>query len=568
MMFRAGTQVTFAVSKRLWEGVVGCAPVCRLVFVCALICRFTSAQITTAQYDNQRTGANLHESILTPKNVNPASFGKLFRLSVDGDVYAQPLLLPKLQMPGKGGHDVLFVATEHDSVYAFDAAGNPPTPLWKVSLLSAARRVSPVAAESVDCPFISPEVGITSTPVIDTQTGTLYVLARTAEIDSSGTRRFWQRLHALDVLDGHEKFGGPVVIRGSVSIPHGALFGLREGTVEFGALRENPRAALTLANGKVYLTWASSCDVGPYHGWIMAYDAHSLKQAGILNTSPANGYSGIWQSDTGPAVDDAGNLFVSTGNGTFDVNTGGHDYGDSLLKISTNPSGLRVADYFTPSEQVELNSTDGDLGSGGPLLIPEQPGSHTHLVVVGGKGGVIYVVNRDRMGKFVPGHDPHAVQTIKVGGGIMGAPAYWNGHVFYFASADVLKDFAVQGGRLSNQPVAMGQSEIVDPGATPSISANGTRDAIVWVLETKGWNSNDRPAVLDAYDAANVANQIYSSEVNAARDRAGVARRFVVPVVANGRVYMGTDSGVDVYGLFRIQQPIAPKKNKRANAGR
>jgi len=537
--------------------------VCRLVILWLLTFPFASSQITTAQYDNQRTGATLHESILTPKNVNPASFGKLFRISVDGDVYAQPLFLPKLQIPGKGEHDVLFIATEHDSVYAFDGAGNPSSPLWQVSFISESRRVSPVSAESLQCPFISPEVGITSTPVIDTRTGTLYVLARTAEIDSSGTRRFWQRLHALDVLDGHEKFGGPVVIRGSVSIPNGALFGLRDGTVQFGALRENPRAALTLAGDKVYLTWASSCDVGPYHGWIMAYDAHSLKQVGILNTSPANGYSGIWQSDTGPAVDVAGNLFVSTGNGNFDVNAGGHDYGDSLLKIATTPTGLRVADYFTPSEQAELNSTDGDLGSGGPLLVPEQPDSHAHLVIVGGKGGVIYVVNRDRMGKFVPGRDPHAVQTIKVGGSIMGAPAYWNGHVFYFASADVLKDFAVQGGSLLSQPVAAGQNEIVDPGATPSISANGTRDAIVWVLETKGWNSNDRPAILYAYEAVNVSNQLYSSEEYPVRDRAGVARRFVVPVVANGRAYVATSGGVDVYGLLRPSQAApAPQRKK------
>jgi hypothetical protein len=276
---------------------------------------------------------------------------------------------------------------------------------------------------------------------------------------------------------------------------------------------------------------------------------------GVFNTSPNAAESGIWQSDTGPAVDSSGNLFVSTGNGRFDASSGGRDYGDTVLKIATTRNnGLTVSDYFTPSEQENLNSTDGDLGSGGPLLIPEQPDSRAHLVVVGGKGGVIYVINRDHMGKFVSGNNPHAVQTIKVGGGIMGAPAYWNGHLFYFPSNDYLDDFAVQNGRLSNQPVARGTHKIIDPGATPSISANGTANGIVWVIETKGWQSVDRPAVLTAYDAKDVRRQIYSSEQNAARDRAGTARRFVLPVVANGRVYVPTSGEVDVYGLLSPPQ--------------
>jgi hypothetical protein len=208
---------------------------------------------------------------------------------------------------------------------------------------------------------------------------------------------------------------------------------------------------------------------------------------------------------------------------------------------------VRTAEF---SEQAELNATDGDLGSGGPLLIPEQPGSHAHLAVVGGKGAVIYVVNRDRMGKFVPGNNRHAVQTIKVGGGIMGAPAYWSGLLYYFPGNDVLKDFAVQYGRLSTEPVARGRNKIVDPGATPSISANGAKDGIVWVLETKGWRSADRPAVLTAYDARNIAKELYNSEQNRGRDRAGIARRFVVPVVTNGGVYVAASGEIDVYGLL------------------
>ena len=504
----------------------------------------------------------MNERSLTPSNVNAGTFGKLFAFAVDGDLYAQPLFLPGLQIPRKGRHDVLFVATEHDSVYAFDAAGNPRAPLWKVSFTDASRQVTPVPAEAVQCPFINPDVGITSTPVIDRQTGTLYVLARTAEVDSHGTLRFWQRLHALDVLTGREKLGGPVVIRASVTRP--ALFGLTSSSVDFGALRENPRAALTLANGKVYLTFASSCDVGPYHGWIIAYDSHSLAQTGVFNTSPDADESGIWQSDTGPAVDEAGNFFVSTGNGVFDAASGGHDFGDSLLKIAPSRTGLSVADYFTPSEQAHLNATDGDLGSGGPLLIPEQLGSHVRLAVIGGKGGVIYVVNRDHLGKFVSGNNPHAIQTIKVGGGIMGAPAYWNGHLFYFPSNDVLKDFAVHGKSLSSEPVRKGPDEIVDPGATPSVSANGTQNGIVWVVRTKGWNSEDRPAVLFAYEANNIANHIYDSEQNPARDRPGIARRFVTPVVANGRVYFGAAGEVEVYGLLAPTGRTFGEKRKTA----
>ncbi|MBV9268445.1 MAG: hypothetical protein JO061_19920, partial [Acidobacteriaceae bacterium] len=430
---------------------------------------------------------------------------------------------------------------------------------------NASRRISPVPAQSVGCPFIDPVIGITSTPVIDSQSGTLYVLVRTAETDDNGTRRFWQRLHALNVLNGEEKFGGPVVIRASIKNEHGGWFGLLSTTTDFGALRENPRAALTLANGKIYLTWASSCDVGPYHGWILAHDAHTLRQVGAFNTSPDSSESGIWQSDTGPAVDNSGNLFLSTGNGIFDAASGGRDYGDTLLKIATTPAGLTVSDYFTPSEQAELNSTDGDLGSGGPLLIPEQPRSSAHLAVVGGKGGTVYVVNRDRMGKFLPGNNHHAVQTIKMGGSIMGAPAYWNGHLYYFASNDVLKDFALQGGRLSSEPVAAGEITIVDPGATPSISANGARDGIVWFLKTKGWQSNDRPAVLFAYDAKDIRREIYDSEQNSGRDRAGIARRFVIPVVANGRTYVGTSGEVDVYGLL---SPPASHPLPSARTGR
>ncbi len=346
-----------------------CKKLCR----CSVIplCAFgfaARAQITTSQYDNARTGAYLNETALTPQNVNPQQFGKLFTMKVDSDVYAQPLFLAGVQIPGKGKHDVIFIATEHDSVYAFDAYGNPSTPLWQVSFLK--NDVSTVPAYAVQCPFIVPEVGITSTPVIDAKSGTLYVLARIARTHLVAPNDYNQQLHALAVTTGAEKFGGPVEIRATVP---GRGDGSKSGNVSFNPLRENPRASLLLSKDTVYLTWASSCDVGPYHGWVMAYDAQSLKQEAVFNTSPNADDSGIWASDTGPAADKDGNVFVATGNGRFDAATGGHDYGDALLKLNYDGRSLKPVDYFAPYNVDELNANDGDLGSGGPCFCPISP---------------------------------------------------------------------------------------------------------------------------------------------------------------------------------------------------
>ena len=505
----------------------------------------TLAQVTTWQYDNARTGANLHETILTPGNVNASHFGKLFSLRVEGDIYAQPLYLPSVEIPGKGLHNVVYVATEHDSVYAFDAGGDPSEPLWKVSFLNA--NATTVPARDVNCPFITPEIGITSTPVIDLKSGTLYVLARTRESDGIIGHRYVQRLHALAITTGVEKFGGPIEIRASVK---GRGAGGARGQIDFHPLLENPRAALLLVNDRVYLTWGSSCDVGPYHGWVMAYDAYTLSQVAVFNTSPDAEESGIWQSDAGPAADADGNVFVATGNGKFDAP--GRDYGDSVLKLELVNGSFLLRDYFTPFNQRALNSEDSDLGSGGPVLLPDQPGPHPHVLVVAGKGGMIYVIDRDRMGKYQADNDRHAVQTLlSAGTGAFGAPAYWNRHVYFLCSNDVLKDFAVQGGQLSRTPVARGTERFIDPGAIPAVSSNGTTAGIVWLLSSKGWRSPDRPAVLHAYDATNVAHELYNSHQNSARDEAGRALRFAAPMIVNGRVYVGAKSELDVYGLLK-----------------
>jgi hypothetical protein len=502
----------------------------------------TPPQLWTAQYDNARTGANLNERILTPSNVNAAQFGKLFTLKVDGDVYAQPLYLPDVDVPGKGKHNLLFVATENDSVYAFDADGSSTTPLWHVSF------ASPLSERDTSCFFIAPIVGVTSTPVIDLQTGTLYVLARTKE--SKGLLHgdaYKQRLHALAITTGAEKFGGPIEIQASVK---GTGAGETAGQIPFDPQRENPRAALLLANGSVYLSWGSSCDVGPYHGWLIAYDAQTLAQKAVFNTSPDASDSAIWQGDAGPAADKDGNVFVVTGNGEFDAATNGRDFGDSVLKLGSQGQRLTLLDYFTASNQAQLNERDNDLGSGGPVLLPDQLGAHHHLLVTAGKEGKIYVIDRDRMGKFQPGDDPHAVQTIPASSGAFGAMAYWNQNIFFIGSEKPLEDFSVDHGQLNLK--ASGPTRFFDSGATPVISANGSKDAIVWAVSSKNWNEPPgRPAVLYAYDAADVTHQLYTSEQNAARDRAGTALRFAMPSVVNGRVYLGAKGEVTVYGRLR-----------------
>ena len=500
--------------------------------------------VTTSQYDNARSGTNRLETILTPRNVNVRHFGKIFTLKLDGDIYAQPLFLAGLEIPGKGRHDVLFVATEHDTVYAFDAYRHPALPLWRVSFLR--KGVTTLSEDDVECPFIVPEVGITSTPVIDADTGTLYVLARTKERTELPTSHYVQRLHALDLTTGLEKFGGPVEIRAAIN---GKGTGSQSGRVEFDPLRENPRASLLLANGSVYLTWASSCDVGPYHGWVMAYDAHTLKQKSVFNASPDADDSGIWASDTGPAADKGGNLFLATGNGRFDAAKRGRDYGDSLLKL--DGQNLKLRDYFAPFNVEKLDADDQDLGSGGPVLLPDQLGTHPHLVVIAGKGGTIYLIDRDHMGHHQPGSDSQVVQTIpSPGGGVFGSMGYWN-HILYVlsnSSSGALRQFAVRDGKLTLKVTS--KSGFPPICATPAISANGLRDGVLWVVHSKAWNGDDTNAVLFAFDALDTSRLLYHSEQNPSRDRAGLALRFNIPTVVNGHVYVGAKHEVDVYGLL------------------
>jgi hypothetical protein len=502
-----------------------------------------SSQVITSQYDNFRTGATLNEKILTPQNVNARQFGKLGTFKVDGAVYAQPLFVSGVEIPGKGTHDVLYIATEHDSVYAFDANRPGDPPLWQVSFLDKTGVTVP-SEDDVQCPFIRPEVGITSTPVIDIKTGTLYVLARTKIRHAVSPNEYFQHLYALAITTGVEKFGGPKLIAASVP---GQGAGAANGQVAFDPLKENPRAALTLANNSVYMVWASSCDVDPYHGWVMAYDAETLAQKAVLNVDPNGREAGIWLSDTGPAVDAEGNLYVPTGNGTFDADSGGRDYGDSVLKL--DGSSLAVLDYFTPHDQDRISEADSDVGSSGPLVLPDLSGPHRHLLLQPTKDSTIYVIDRDHMGKFHRNTDALA-GMVKMHGGGYGAIAYWNGHAYFAASDDNLRGYSIANGQLT--PLKASSTKFENPGATPSVSADGNKNAIVWALTTKTWNGPDtKHAVLYAFDANKLGEPIYTSSENSQRDQAALATRFVIPVVVNGRVYFAARGEVEVYGLLK-----------------
>jgi hypothetical protein len=415
--------------------------------------------VTTYAYDNGRTGTNGLEATLTPSSVGPLTFGKLFTLPVDGYVYAQPLYLHKLAIPENGTHNVVYVATEHDSVYAFDAdkAGSP---LWHVSFIDPVNGITTVTSGDVGSGDIVPEIGITGTPVIDPASGTLYVVAKTKET-VLGMTSFVQRLHALDVHTGAEKPNSPVVIQGSV--PGNGDGNDGNGNVPFDPLINNQRSALLLLNGVVYIGWASHGDNGPYHGWIMGYNAATLNQVAIWNTSPnaktdPSGYplaaGGIWMGGSGLAADSSGSIYVATGNGTFDLNPQSQyspAYGDAIVKLSTT-SGLAVQDYFSPFNQGFLDDTDEDLGSGGVILLPDTVTFNTakHVLIQSGKEGKLFVVDRDHMGQYDPGGN-HVLQSIgNAVGGVWGKPAFYNNTVYFGGQGDVMKAFTMRAYRSSN----------------------------------------------------------------------------------------------------------------------
>jgi hypothetical protein len=551
---------TFLFCLRLFK----CLFISLALFLFTAITTAAQSNVTTQHNDIARTGANPNETILTPTNVNTNTFGKLFSYLVDGSVYAQPLYMPGVTM-GAGttqagtSHNVVFVATEHDSVFAFDADNNSganANPLWQVSLLGTGETT--VSSADVETTNITPEIGITSTPVIDPATNTIYVLAKSTVADTT----FIQRLHALDITTGQEKFGGPMAL--SASVP-GTGNGSSGRTLNWDPLWENNRTSLLLLNGIVYIGFGSHGDNGPWHGWILAYNASTLTQTGAWCTTPNAAGAGIWIGGTGLAADvpsgkPYGRIFTPTGNGTFDATapnyTNAMDYGDSIVKLdlnngvpTMNANGTVVGDDFTPHDQAAMDSGDEDVASGGVVLIP--PDSAVQV----GKSGRVYILNREDLGGYNPNNTTDPGQAASVGG-LWGAPAYWNGNVYIWGTNDNLKAFSYANGVLSSSPTSTSNESAGFFSPSPAVSANGTTNGIVWSMLTDNYGSNGT-AILYAHDASNVANLLYSSATNATRDNPGNSVKFTVPTVVNGKVYVGSESQLSVFGLLSGTTQVA-----------
>lgn len=502
-----------------------------------------SIDVLTYHYDVARTGANTQETALTTANVNQNTFGKIDFFDTDGKVDAQPLYLSQLAIPSNGTHNVLYVVTEHDTVYAFDADSG--TVLWQKSMLGSGENPS----DAVNgCGQVSPEIGITATPVIDRSRGphgAIYLVA----MSKSGSNYF-QRLHALDVATGEELFSGPTTI--TATFP-GTGAGSSGGTLTFAPKQYEERAALTLINNTVYTMWTSHCDDDPYTGWIIGFDASTLLRNQVLNVTPNGSRGAIWMAGDGPAADPSGNLYFLDGNGDFGTSLDGSgfpsnkNYGNGFIKLSTSGT-LAVADYFNMSNTVGESNSDLDLGSGGAIVLPDFTDSGSvvrHLAVGAGKDQIIYVVNREDMGKF------HATDVIyqKISGALSGAvfskPSYFNNTVYYGPVSTTLKAFPISNAMLATTASSHSSGTFTYPGTTPAISANGTTEGIVWAVE------NSNPAVLHAYNASNLATELYNSnQAGSSRDHFGNGNKFITPMIVNGNVFVGTQDGVAVFGLL------------------
>jgi Abnormal spindle-like microcephaly-assoc'd, ASPM-SPD-2-Hydin len=505
----------------------------------------SGVNVLTVHNDNARTGQNLNETILTTSNVNSANFGKLGTLSVDGLVDAEPLYVSNLTVAGSA-HNVVFVVTEHDSVYAFDA--DTFSQLWKVSLLGSNETTS----DNRGCSQVTPEIGITSTPVIDLAAGTHgTIFAVAMSKDSSGN--YHQRLHALDITTGAELTGSPGTIQATFP---GTGENSSNGNVIFDPAQYKERAGLLLMNHVIYTSWASHCDHAPYTGWLIGYNESTLQQASVFNVTPNGGEGAIWMAGAGLAADTLGNIYFLDANGTFDdtLDSGGFpangDFGNAFLKVSTSGNTLAVADYFTMFNTNAESNVDEDLGSGGAMVLPDltdTSGNTWHLAVGAGKDTHIYVVDRDLMGKFNTDTDSAIYQQINAGlsGGVYSMPAYFNNTVYFGAVGDSLKAFSIVNAKLGSSAASKSATSCAYPGASPSISANGTTNGIVWTVE------NASTGVLHAYDATNLATELYNSNQAANNRDQFSGNKFITPMIANGKVYVGTPNSVVVFGLLQ-----------------
>jgi len=502
-----------------------------------------AADVLTYHNDTGRTGQNLNEPTLTPNNVKSNTFGRLFTISVDGKADAQPLYASSVAISGQGTHNLLIVATEHGSVYGFDA--DTGSQIWKVTTLGSGETTS----DDRGCNQVTPEIGVTATPVIDRTrgpNGAIYVVAMSK--DSNGN--YYQRLHALDLTTGAELFGGPTTVQATYP---GTGDNSSNGIVTFDPKQYKERPGLLLLNGQVYTAWGSHCDNQPYTGWVMSYDAGTLAQTAVLNVVPNGGQGGIWMAGAGIASDNSGNIFMLDGNGDFDttLNSNGFpangDFGNAFLKISTS-SGLAVADYFEMNSAAQENGSDTDLGSGGALVLPDQTdgsGNIWHLAVGAGKDGNLYLVNRDSMGQFTS-NNGNIYQELAgtLPGGVWAMPAYFNGRIYYGPVGSPIFAFQFSNAKLLSSAAAQTSNSFGYPGVIPSISANNTSNGIVWAVESTS------PAVLHAFDAGTLQELYNSNQAASIRDQFGAGNKFIAPTITNGKVYAATTSSVGVFGLL------------------
>ena len=522
-----------------------------ILLLSALLAAHAQTDVLTWHNDVLRTGANTTESILTPASVSSANFGLLANVVVDGKVDAQPLYVSALVVGSKGRHNTLFVATEHDSLYAVDADSDAI--LWQKSLLGSGE----VPSDVRNCDQVTPEIGITATPVIDRSAGShgaIYVVA----MSKTPGNVYFQRIHSIDLSTAAELPNSPVTVQATYP---GSGDGSSNGTVTFDPKQYKERPGLLLSNGTLYTSWGSHCDIRPYGGWLMTYNQTTLAQTAALDFVPNGSDAAPWNAGGGPALDPSGNVYLSLGNGTFDTTytAAGFpslgDFGNALVKVNLGSGHLNITDFWTMDDSNYESSQDIDLGSGGLMLLPDlqdSTGVTRQLLVAAGKDSNLYVADRNNMGHYDSSNNSTLYQELAgaLPGGVWSSPAYFDAHVYYGSVGQNLRSFQVSAAKLVPSPIQITSTTFTYPGATPSVSAFGTTHGILWATE------NTSPAVLHAYDALNLATEFYNSnQAPNSRDHFGNGNKFIAPTIANGKVYVGTQNSVGIFGFIRHTAP-------------